>query len=87
MLALFLWVLALTQFGALHHEVCSDADQPDHTCAATLLAGGQVELALSHVSVEYGGGVASSLFPVYERPQGLVACQLPPCRAPPEILP
>ncbi|NOS70377.1 MAG: hypothetical protein HOP33_10655 [Verrucomicrobia bacterium] len=43
LLGLFLFVLAMTQFESLHHAVHADSQQPSHHCAATMLAGGQVD--------------------------------------------
>ncbi|MBP9900963.1 MAG: hypothetical protein V9H26_18115 [Verrucomicrobiota bacterium] len=45
LLGLFLFVLALAQFGALHHFFHADSKQPNHHCAATMLAGGQIDAA------------------------------------------
>ena len=50
-LVFFLFVQALSASSAIHHFIHSDADQPSHQCAATLLAHGQVCLAPVDVSV------------------------------------
>jgi hypothetical protein len=39
----FLWTLALSVSPALHARVHADAGQPEHTCAATLIASGNYE--------------------------------------------
>jgi hypothetical protein len=46
LLVLFLFVLAMTQFESLHHLVHADSKQPNHSCAVTMLRGGQVDTPL-----------------------------------------
>jgi hypothetical protein len=42
-LALFLFVLAMTQIQSLHHAYHPDAANPAHQCVVTMLQGGQVD--------------------------------------------
>jgi hypothetical protein len=49
LLGVFLFVLAMAQFKALHHLLHDDAEAPDHRCAVTLLASGQVDAASPEV--------------------------------------
>lgn len=85
-LALFLVVQALSASDAFHRLVHSDANQPDHQCAATLLSQGQISLAPGEVSVLrptfFLGEVHSPSVPL------LVAVEyrLLPGRAPPSHL-
>jgi hypothetical protein len=51
LLGLFLSVLAVAQFRALHHALHPEAGQPGHQCAATLLSSGQVDSAAADLSV------------------------------------
>jgi len=41
--AAFLWTLALSSSPALHGRIHKDANQPGHTCAVTLIAGGNYD--------------------------------------------
>src|SRR5690348_10344113 len=41
--AAFLWCLALSSSPELHGRIHKDANQPGHTCAVTLIAGGNFD--------------------------------------------
>ena len=45
LLGLFFSVLVLANSATLHQAVHSNANRPDHNCAATMLASGQLETA------------------------------------------
>ena len=51
LLGLFVFVLAMAQFGALHRLLHAEASQAEHQCAVTMLAGGQVDVAIGEVRV------------------------------------
>jgi hypothetical protein len=50
-LALYLFVVALAASPELHHLFNHGADDPDHQCAATVIAHGQVDAAPAAVVV------------------------------------
>lgn len=52
LLGLFVFALALAHSWALHSAVCAEAGKPTHLCAATLLAGGQVNASSGAIAVE-----------------------------------
>jgi len=86
LLGLFLSVMAMATSATLHKVVHSSADQPDHSCAATMLASGQVETAPSVAALP-----AIPLIPVIvglvEVSSPTVACfNLPLSRGPPALL-
>jgi hypothetical protein len=85
-LALFVFVQALAASSAIHHFIHSDADQPSHQCAATLLSQGQVSLAPVEVSVArpvlFVGEIHSPPVPFVVA----VEYRLLPERAPPSLL-
>jgi hypothetical protein len=85
-LLLFLFVQALSASSAIHHFIHSDADQPSHQCAATLLSHGQVSLAPVEVSVSrpvlFVGEIHSPSVPFVVA----VEYRLLPERAPPSLL-
>ena len=45
LLALFVFVLAMANSGALHHLVHSEAAQPNHECVVKLLANGLIDFS------------------------------------------
>jgi len=47
LLALFLFVLAMAHYKALHHAFHGDSERAEHQCAVTLLATGQIDLPTS----------------------------------------
>lgn len=49
LLGLFLFVLAMAQSGTLHRLLHADSGTAEHQCAVTLLANGQVDVAVSEV--------------------------------------
>ncbi|HMP82091.1 MAG TPA: hypothetical protein PKA41_05215 [Verrucomicrobiota bacterium] len=51
LLSLFLFVLAMAQYEALHRYFHPDACQPEHQCAVTMLQAGQIESTTAHVGV------------------------------------
>jgi len=51
MLGLFLFVLAMANFKAVHCALHDDAEKVDHQCVVSLLAGGQIDTASGTVSV------------------------------------
>ncbi len=53
LLGLFLFVLTMAQFGALHRMLHADSGGVDHQCAVTLLASGHVDVAVSEVPVAF----------------------------------
>jgi len=85
-LVLFLFVQALSASSAIHHFIHSDADQPSHQCAATLLSHGQVSVAPVEVSVSrpvlFIGEIHSPSVPFVVA----VEYRLLPERAPPSLL-
>lgn len=50
-LVLYLFVAALAAAPELHHLFNHDADDPDHQCAATVIAQGQVDAAPAVVAL------------------------------------
>jgi hypothetical protein len=86
MLSLFLFVLAMAHYEALHRIFHPDACQPEHRCAVTLLQAGQIETATTHV------GVSSTpdLLLTFTLPQSVAVAladfTLLPGRAPPASL-
>lgn len=86
LLCLFLFVLAMAQFKALHHLVHADAGQAEHQCAVTLLGHGQVDVAAADVRVAFMPVVAIAVVmpatPVFVA----VDYSLLPGRAPPAVL-
>ena len=70
---------------ALHELVHPDAGNPDHECAITLFAHGQVDAPVANVPVTVPVGVAEN-FPQYILPSPEArAALLPPERAPPLV--
>jgi hypothetical protein len=53
LLGLFLFVLAMAQFRALHHMLHADAGQSQHQCAVTLLTSGHVDVAGSEIPLAF----------------------------------
>jgi hypothetical protein len=53
LLGLFLFVLTMAQFGALHRMFHADSGTVEHQCAVTLLASGHVDVAVSEVPVAF----------------------------------
>ena len=45
--AAFLWTLALSSSPELHGRIHKDANQPGHTCAVTLISGGNYDHSAS----------------------------------------
>ena len=86
LLALFVFVLAMAQSGALHRLVHADASKPNHQCAATMLASGQVDSAPVGVSIS-PPTVLTFLCALPEVPLLLaVDYSLLPSRGPPALL-
>jgi hypothetical protein len=86
LLGLFLSVLAMVSSATLHKEIHPQAGRGDHSCAATMLASGQVEAAPSVAAV-----LAIPLIPIVlnlvEVPSPSVASyNLPLSRGPPALL-
>jgi hypothetical protein len=86
LLGMFLSVLAMAQFQALHHALHPEAGQPNHECAVTLLTSGQIETATVGVSVSLAPSFVIT-FQLPETPVFTVAdYSLLPGRAPPASL-
>jgi len=86
LLALFLLVLAMAQSGTLHRLVHADAANPDHQCAVTLLATGQIDVAAATATVP-AAAPATFALALPEAPLLAVAdYSLLPGRAPPSSL-
>jgi hypothetical protein len=86
LLGLFLSVLGMVTSATLHKVVHPNANQPDHHCAATLLASGHVDAAPSAAVVP-----AISLLPLalnqFEASRPTVpSFNLPLSRGPPALL-
>jgi hypothetical protein len=83
LLGLFVFVLAMAEFGALHRLLHADAGQAEHHCAVTMLVGGQVDVATGEVRVAFTPAVAVAV--VMPAAQIFVAVDysLLPGRAPP----
>jgi hypothetical protein len=86
LLALFLSVLALANSTALHSALHLNATAPDHHCAVTLLASGQVDLS-SPASPIIGPVevLVSFVFADHSFPSG-PSFNLPLSRGPPALL-
>lgn len=86
LLGLFLFVLAMAQFGTLHRMLHADSGTAEHQCAVTLLASGHVDVAVSEVPVPFLPVLAVA--PVRPPAQIFVALDysLLPGRAPPSPL-
>jgi hypothetical protein len=86
LLGLFLFVLAMAQFRALHHMLHADSGTVDHQCAVTLLASGHVDVAVSEVPVAFLPVLAVA--PAIPSAQVFVTVDysLLPGRAPPVVL-
>lgn len=86
LLGLFLSVLAMATSATLHRVVHPNATRTDHSCAATMLASGQVEAAVSVVA-----SPAIPLVPVvavlieFSSPS-VASFNLPLSRGPPALL-
>lgn len=61
MLGLFLFVLALAHFEALHLAVHADACCPEHHCVVTMLATGHFIMADGAVTLELPAAVITSV--------------------------
>lgn len=85
-LAIYLFVAALAASPELHHLFSHDADDPDHQCAATVLAQGQLDATPAMVTVVVPSAVGQQTLPA--QPLGLAAPDfwLLPERAPPVSL-
>jgi hypothetical protein len=66
----FLCALALSVSPQLHAAVHSHAGQPEHTCVATLIAGGQYEHS-APVPVRLEAPVVSANIPIRLAPPGI----------------
>ena len=86
LLGLFLCVLAMATSATLHKVVHPNATQPDHSCAATMLASGQVDAAATvATSPEIPlVPVVASLFEVSS--PSVASFNLPLSRGPPALL-
>lgn len=86
LLGLFLFVLAMAQFRALHHMLHADSGAVEHQCAVTLLASGYLDVAVSEVPVAFLPVLAVA--PAVTSAQVFVAVDysLLPGRAPPVAL-
>jgi hypothetical protein len=85
-LALFLFVLAMTQFKSLHHAYHPDSTKPGHQCVVTMVQSGQVDAPncdvaiVPKVTVPPDLGVVESVFVL------TVDYSLPPSCGPPALL-
>jgi len=86
LLGLFLSVVAMASSATLHKVVHPNAAQTDHSCAATMLASGQVEAAPSVAVVP-----AIPLVPIFASlfevsTPSVASFNLPLSRGPPALL-
>lgn len=86
LLGLFLFVLAMAQFGALHRVLHADSGTPEHQCAVTLLANGHVDVAVSEVPVAFLPVLAAASVMPSVQSFVTVDYSLLPGRAPPVAL-
>ncbi len=86
LLGLFLSVVAMATSATLHKAVHPNATQTDHSCAATMLASGQVETAPSVAAVPAPPlvPIVASLIEVSS--PSVASFNLPLSRGPPALL-
>jgi len=84
--ALYVTGAALAALPALHQWLHHDAASPEHQCAATVVAQGQVDAAVTTVSLAVPTVVAKQTCPVQVLRLVPPAFQRPPERAPPASL-
>lgn len=86
LLSLFLFVLAMAQYEALHRYFHPEACHAEHRCAVTMLQTGQIETTTTHVSVSS----TPQLLVTFTLPQSVAVAladfTLLPGRAPPASL-
>jgi hypothetical protein len=84
MLFLFLFVLACAVSPGLHRAIHKDADQADHHCAITVLAGGQIDSPSGAIpNVVPPSSHYVTVLPVESPALNSAIDLLPPGRAPP----
>ena len=86
LLAHFVFLLAMAQYGALHKAVHPDAAKPSHHCAVTMLRSGQVETPGYPVVVVPAVTTLTTLVVVESSFVPSVDYSLPPSCGPPALL-
>ncbi len=86
LVALFLSVFAVAQSEALHRLVHSDAGQPSHQCAVTMLQSGQVDAPVCDVAIVPAAVVSVSVQLAENNFVPSVDYSLPPSCGPPALL-
>ena len=84
-LFLFIGLQFFAVSSALHKSLHTDAQQPSHTCAITLLSHDGIEPAASHVPLPDMPQVAAVIFASELPPLTAALRLLPPGRAPPVV--
>jgi hypothetical protein len=84
-LVLYVLLAAFAASPALHRAFHSDADHPDHHCAITMLAQGQIELPVCDTPLCLAPVCYTCAPPFVLSVFGSVAELLPPGRGPPAL--
>jgi hypothetical protein len=82
-LVLYLFVLVLASSHELHHFFHQDENGAQHQCAATILAGGQVDAAPAVAALPIPAVTLNAIRPVDFLPAASCRSWLPPGRGPP----